>query len=228
MLRSTPKPPLQTEFLSLLPLTRSSCRGASRPRMLQAPSVDVVPHREASGMLEQPATIRCKPSRRPQMLPQAPSNDVVPRRTGDRINASRRSPLQVDETKARRRPLATSKQAVTSAVRGQPPARPSHDRVDSWSDRDSGWRHRSRSRSQETTPPGRAQRQGRRRCSSKKNRVFTQRPRCGGGVAPNMAPPTERATTEDAAAIGLSPGATDSNANDRRGQPATPPHTPQP
>jgi hypothetical protein len=130
MLRSTPKPPLQTEFLSLLPLTRSSCRRASRPRMSQAPSVDVVPHREASGMLEQPATIRCKPSRRPQLLPQAPSNDVVPHRTGDRINASRRGPLQVDETKERRRPLATSKQAATSAVRGQPPARPSHDRVD--------------------------------------------------------------------------------------------------
>jgi hypothetical protein len=130
MLRSTPKPPLQTEFLSLLSLTRSSCRRASRPRMSQAPSIDVVLHREASGMLEQPATIRYKPSRRPLLSPQAPSNDAISHRTSDRINASRRGPLQVDETKARRRPLATNKQAASSAVRGQPPARPSHDRVD--------------------------------------------------------------------------------------------------
>jgi hypothetical protein len=69
---------------------------------------DVVPHQEVPTMLKQPAAIRCKPSRPPLLLPQAPSSDVVPHRTGHCNNASRCGPLQVANTIIRRRPPTTN------------------------------------------------------------------------------------------------------------------------
>jgi hypothetical protein len=141
--------------------------------MSPVPSNDVVPHQVAPAMLEQPAMICCKPSRPTLLLPQVPSIDVVPHRTGDCTNASRRGLLQVDEITTERRPLATNKKAAPSTLRETTPcltvARPNR---------------RNRSWSQETTPPRRVRRRGRRSRSSAMDRVFTQRPRCDEGVAP--------------------------------------------
>jgi hypothetical protein len=67
------KPPMNTEFLSLLLRARGSCVLVSRPRMSPAPSADDVSHRVAPAKLKRPATIRCNPSRPPLSLPQAPS-----------------------------------------------------------------------------------------------------------------------------------------------------------
>jgi hypothetical protein len=151
--------------------------------MSPVPSNDVVPHQVAPAMLEQPAMICCKPSRPLLLLPQVPSIDVVPHRTGDCTNASRRGPLQVDEITTERRPLATNKKAAPSTLRETTPcltvARPNC--------RNSRSNHGSVLESPQpklVSTPGRVRRRGRRSRSSAMDRVFTQRPRCDEGVAP--------------------------------------------
>jgi hypothetical protein len=70
----------KARIISLLP-PRTSCRPRGRnPKMLPAPSPDVVPHRRTSAVLNSP---RCRPSFLWLQKPQAPSVDAVPHRTGE-------------------------------------------------------------------------------------------------------------------------------------------------
>lgn len=87
-------------------------------------SSDIVPHRMVPTMLKQPSTIRGKPSRPLLLLPQASSFDTALHHSGHCTNASRRGPLQADETTPERRPLATNEKAAATQVRKATPFLP--------------------------------------------------------------------------------------------------------
>jgi hypothetical protein len=82
-LNQTTKPSPRFDFLSSPPLARSHHFETSSTRKSSALASAVVPHREGSTTLIQPAVSRCKPSHPRLSMPQAPFANVVPHSTDD-------------------------------------------------------------------------------------------------------------------------------------------------